>query len=212
MKNQIIALVLLALCFFAFSLPHSKVFSTKEIVWCGIDLSEAKCIGSEGFTEPVQVKERFFEAWNNLVLQESSKYDIQKFYLKDRITNDLSVVNTRNQMPVVGELVISKPYNFQEGQLEKIIKSYKLEMAEEGVGVVYVVESLNKTAQLAAVHVVFFDIATKDILWTKKYTEAPKGFGFRNYWAGAFYKIMRASERDYAAAQKQFAKASKASK
>ena len=212
MKKQLVPLVLLALCFFGFGVPDARIFSTQEIVWCGLDFSEVKCIGAEGFTEPDQVKERYFSSWNQLVLDESNKYNIQKFYSKSRQMNDLSVVNKRNEAPKVEELVINDSYSFQEGQLEKIIKSYSLEMAKEGVGVVYVVESLNKSSMEAVVNVVFFDIATKDILWAKKYKEAPKGFGFRNYWAGAFYKTMRASERDYAAAMKKASKGIKASK
>ncbi|WP_224995963.1 hypothetical protein [Cesiribacter sp. SM1] len=211
MKKQHFLLALIAFCSFAFSNPDSKVFTTKEIVWCGIDFSEAKCIGSDGFNEPDQVKDRYFSSWNELVLTESDKYDVQKFYSKNKQTNDLSVVNKRNEMPEVDELVINEPYAFKEGQLEKIIKSYDLEMANEGLGVVYVVESLNKTEQEAVINVVFFDIASKNILWNKQYKESPKGFGFRNYWAGAIYKTMRSSEKDYESAMKKASK-TKASK
>ncbi|AHM59747.1 hypothetical protein D770_07420 [Flammeovirgaceae bacterium 311] len=206
MKKQFILLALIVFSAFAFNNPDQRVFTASEIVWCGVDFSEAKCIGAEGFNEPDQVKDRYFDAWNQLVLDEGDKFNIQKFYSKSKQTNDLSVVNARNQMPEVGDLVINEPYAFKEGQLEKIISSYNLEMAKEGVGVVYVVEALNKTEQEAVIDVVFFDIASKDILWTKQYKESPKGFGFRNYWAGAIYKTMKASEKDFASAQKKASK------
>lgn len=206
MKKQFILLALIVFAAFAFNNPDQRVFTAPEIVWCGIDFSEAKCIGPDGFNEPDQVKERYFSAWNELVLNESDKFNIQKFYSKSKQTNDLSVVNERNQMPELEGLVISEPYAFKEGQLEKIVRSYDLAMAQEGVGVVYVVESLNKTAQEAVIDVVFFDIASKDILWSKQYKESPKGFGFRNYWAGAIYKTMKASEKDFASASKKAAK------
>ena len=76
-------------------------------------------------------------------------------------------------------------------------------MSGEGLGLVYVVEALNKTEEKAVVHVVFFDVASKEILWTKEYTEKPRGFGFRNYWAGAFYKTMDVSGDDFQKAMKK---------
>lgn len=94
-------------------------------------------------------------------------------------------------------------------QLENIVKTYELEIASEGVAVVYVVESLNKTALEAMVNVVFFDISTRAILWTKRYSAPPRGFGLRNYWAYAFYKIMQTSGKDYQAALKANQKANK---
>lgn len=209
MKKQLLILALLVCSSLAFTAPDDKVFSTQEIVWCGLDFSAAKLIGSEGFSNPVDVKERFFDSWNQLVLEESAKYNPQKFYLKNKQINDLSVVNERNDMPDVSELVYNDSYTFESGQLEEIVKSYELEMASEGLGLVYVVEALNKIQQVAVIHVVFFDISSKGILWTKRYHATPRGFGLRNYWAGAIYKVMQNSGKDYQAALKTYQKSKK---
>lgn len=202
MKKQFLFLAFLAIFSLAMKSPDPKVFSSPTMVWCGLDFSQVKCIGPAGFTEPFQVKNRYFSSWNDLVLTESNKYNVQEFYQKGSMKTDLSVVTERNEMPEVEELVINEPYAFEEGQLEKIISSYNLEDAKEGLGVVYVVESLNKNLALASIYVVFFDIASKEILWKQKYMETPRGFGFRNYWAGAIYKTMKASEKDYSKAQR----------
>jgi len=208
MKKQLSIFSILSICLLAFiqAEPDAKVFSANEIVWAGIDFSEAKMIGSEGFSDPTDVKDRFFESWNNLVLNESDKYDIKKFYLKDKVVNDLSVVSERNEIPSVDELVINSDYTFEDGQLEKIVSAYDLEEAEDGVGLVYIVESFSKTQQQATIHVVFFDIASKDILWSQEYEGKAGGFGFRNYWAGAILKVMQASEKDYEKALKKHRK------
>lgn len=205
MKKQLTMTVLLGLCFLSFtgSEPDSKVFTTPDLVWAGIDFSEAKLIGPEGFSDPYDIRNRFFISWNNLIIAESDKYNIEKFYRKDQVINDLSVVSRRNEMPDADSLVINESYSFEEGKLESIIKSYDLEKSQKGVGLVYVVESFNKTGIIASVNVVFFDISTKDILWTRRYQEKPVGFGLRNYWAGAIYKVMKSNKSDYEKAMKK---------
>lgn len=208
MKKQLFLLSFLAACFLAFIEvgPQTKVVTSSEVVWAGIDFSEAKLIGSEGFSDPDDIKTRFFESWNNLIINEGDKYDIKKFYSLDKVTNDLSVVEERNEIPDADELVINSDYSFEEGQLEEIISQYDLEEASEGTGLVYVVEAFNKTKEIATIHVVFFDIASKEILWTEKYEESPRGFGFRNYWAGAIFKVLEASGKDYEKAMKKQSK------
>lgn len=208
MKKQLFLIPFLLFGLFSFNMsePEADVFTSSELVWCGFDFSKVKCIGSEGFTNPTEIKDRFFESWNNLVLAESDKYDVKKFYGKESQINDLSVVADRNELPEVDELVINEPYALAAGELTNIIKDYDLAEVNEGLGLVYVVESLNKTKQIAVVNVVFFDIATKDVLWTKKYEAKPGGFGFRNYWAAAFRKTMEVSGKDF---QKEAKKANK---
>ncbi len=199
MKKQLllIPILLIGLLAFKSSSPENEILLSPEVVWCGFDFSHVKCIGSDGFTDPDDVKNRFFEAWNDLVLNESDKYDVKKFYGKEAQVNDLSVVSQRNELPDANELVIDEAYAFEEGQLESIIRQYELSEAQEGLGLVYVIEALNKTAQHAVVNVVFFDIASNEILWTKKYETKPGGFGLRNYWAAAFRKAMETSGKDF---------------
>lgn len=182
---------------FITSEPDEKVFTSPDVVWCGLDFSQVKCIGPRGFTEPDRIKDWYFAAWNTLILEEHEKYNVQEFYQKENMITDLSVTARRNRLPEANELVINEPYEFEEGQLEGIIETYSLRDVQEGLGLVYVVETLNKTYQKAVIHVVFFDIASKKILWKERYSGSPRGFGFRNYWAGAILNVMKASEKDY---------------
>ena len=199
MKKQLLLIPVLAIALFAFknASPDNDTLLSSELVWCGFDFSHVKCIGSDGFTNADDVKNRFFDAWNDLVINEGEKYDIKKFYGKESQINDLSVVSERNEIPEADELVIDEPYAFEEGQLENIIGQYELSEAQEGLGLVYVIESLNKTAQHAVVNVVFFDIASNEILWTKRYETKPGGFGLRNYWAASFRKAMETSGKEF---------------
>jgi hypothetical protein len=202
MKKLTFALLPLVISTLAFAQPDPKVFASTEIVWCGLDFSKAKCIGSEGFTDPDDVKDRFFSAWNNLIISESDKYNFKEAYQKSKQIDDLSVANRRNELPDADELVINEPYSFESGTLEEIIADYDLEEANEGLGLVYVVEALNKTNEEGVMYVVFFDIASKEILWESKYSSPPRGFGLRNFWAGSVYKTLKDSGKDYEKAAK----------
>lgn len=195
MKSLLLIGIFLIVCFG--TKAQSNLLADPEFVYFGIDFSEVKLIGSEGFSDPERIQGHFFDNWNELILNESDKYDIKSFYQRDKVLQDLSVVEERNEMPKSDDLVINSSYSFDEGQLNKIISNYDPEEYKEGLGLVYVVETLNKTAQHAKINVVFFDISSKEILWSKKYTVAPGGFGFRNYWARAFYNVMKQNGKDY---------------
>ena len=140
--------------------------------------------------------------WNNLILNESDKYNLKEAYQKSKQTDDLSVANRRNKEVKADELVINEPYAFESGTLEEIIADYDLKEAKDGLGLVYVVESFNKTREEGVIYVVFFDIASKEILWQEKYSSKPGGFGVRNYWARTINNTIKESGKDYEKAAK----------
>jgi hypothetical protein len=204
MKKFVLSLVLLVNGMLVFGQNiDSRVFSTPEFVWCGIDFSKMKCIGPEGFTDPDAIKDQLFSSWNNLIINESDKYDMKKAYSKTAKIDDLSVAKRRNKLPDASELVIDDEYAFQEGTVEDIIQDYNLEKTQEGMGLVYIVESFNKTKEEGTIYLVFFDIASKEILWKGKYVTKPAGFGVRNFWARTVLNTMEESAKDYKSAQKR---------
>ncbi len=56
---------------------------------------------------------------------------------------------------------------------------------------VYLVEYFDKHKAEASFYVVFFDIASKEILLCERVTAPPAGFGIRNHWAGSVYNSMK---------------------
>ena len=54
--------------------------STTDVVWFGIDFTQARLVGSEGFTDVQKIKDYYFNEWNNVVVTESDKYNIQKYF------------------------------------------------------------------------------------------------------------------------------------
>lgn len=209
MKRTSVFLVLLTCCTFVMGQPDGKIFTATEFVWCGLDYSKVKCIGAESFNDPDAIKEKYFVGWNDLVLLESDKYDIKGAYQKQSQINDLSVVSERNKMPEAADLVIEGSYSLSEKDIEEIIASYDLKTVKEGLGVVYIMESLIRSIETARMYVVFFDIGSKKILWSSKYSARATGFGFRNYWARSIYNTIGKSKKEYSNAFKDYKKAQK---
>ena len=182
----------------------ADVFKVDNITWYGLDFSNVKLIGSEGFTDPYAIKNRFFNSWNNLTITETEKYDIAGFFHKSSVENDLSIIKERNQLPDPDELVINTDYSFGEDEVIKIISEYDI-TGKEGIGLVFIMESFNKNEELGSMWVSFFDIETKEVLLSKKMNGKPGGFGIRNYWAKSFYNVMKnVGKKEWKAWEKQY--------
>ncbi len=187
----------------AFTAIHAQPFGDKRvadsetIVWYGLDFSAVKLIGSEGFSDPYDIKNRFFRAWNRLIIDEADKYNIKKTFRKNVLEYETTVVEERNKLPNENELVTENDYSIKEEDVKKIVKQYKSEKFKEGIGLVYIIESFNKRASSGHMWVTFFDIASGEVLLTRRYSGDARGFGLRNYWAGSVYEVFKQLESDY---------------
>lgn len=176
---------------------HPRIPDASSIVWFGLDFSKAKLIGSEGFSDPVDIKDRFFDKWNRLMIDEADKYNFRETFRKESLEYDLSVVEERNKMPEADELVINKAYALGQDEVEAMIRTYNPSEITDGLGLVFVIESFNKTDQEAYMWVTFFDIASREVILIDRYMGEPGGFGLRNYWAGSIYEVIQQLEKNY---------------
>lgn len=202
MKKAVLIVTLFFVSFLTFSQSKSSIFKADEIVWFGLDFSNAKMIGSEGFKSPYDVQNKFFNSWNQLILMEPEKYDLRKTFKKQDIIYDLSVVEKRNANVKAGELIINKDYSFGPEVVSKIVKTYKTDQ-KKGIGLVFIVESFNKLRENGTVYVTFFDLGTKKVLLTEKVSGAAGGIGLRNYYGKALFNILKETEGHYNRWEKQ---------
>jgi len=175
----------------------SSVFNTHEVTWFGVDFSNAKFIGPEGFSNPVEIVDRFFDSWNNLVVSEQKKYDIKKHFRKRYVEYDLSIVKERNSSVDPDDLVLES-YESHELSMEdirQIISEYNSNRS--GLGLVFIVETFNKPRDLGTMYVTFFDIKTGKVLFTEKLSGKAGGIGLRNYWASSIHKVFIESGKQY---------------
>ncbi|MBS4014350.1 MAG: hypothetical protein KGZ97_11440 [Bacteroidetes bacterium] len=196
-KLVLIILVLLAMPLASNAQSASSVFNTHEVTWFGVDFSNAKFIGPEGFSNPVEIVDRFFDSWNNLVVSEQKKYDIKKHFRKRYVEYDLSIVKERNSSVDPDDLVLES-YESHELSMEdirQIISEYNSNRS--GLGLVFIVETFNKPRDLGTMYVTFFDIKTGKVLFTEKLSGKAGGIGLRNYWASSIHKVFIESGKQY---------------
>jgi hypothetical protein len=173
----------------SFSQDRSKVMSEKSIAWYGVDFSIGK------FTlvteNPAVIVNQYLKAINSLILAEPNKFDLKTFFNKNEVTNDLEQVTERNEKIDPSALVVSDEHKITLDDVKAEIKKYNTK-GKSGMGLVFIAENLNKTTQMGSFYVCFFDIATKEIIDARQMTGKAAGFGFRNYWSGSIYNIMKA--------------------
>ncbi len=191
--KQLAAIVLLALPFLGFAQRTMQDFMNEEcdVIWFGLDFTKARMIGSEGFNDPVAIKEDYFRKWNHLMISEGDKYEWGKALLVTDLKYDYGVVDVVNDEVKVKTLVINKSYSIDESDIASAVAQYKIEDYDDGIGVVIVVESFDKIKEQAFGYITFFDVGTKKVLYNHKLIGEAGGFGFRNYWAGAIYNWLK---------------------
>lgn len=191
--KRIVFLVLIVGPLISFGQRTMKDFMNEDcdMVWFGLDFTRARMIGSEGFNDPVAIKEDYFRKWNHLMISEGDKYEWGKALLISDLKYDYGVVDVVNDEVKVKSLVINKSYSISEDDIKAAVKAYTIEDYKDGIGIVIVVESFDKIKEQGFGYLTFFDIGTKQVLYTHKLIGEASGFGFRNYWAGAIYNWLK---------------------
>ncbi|MCP4910318.1 MAG: hypothetical protein GY907_06390 [Bacteroidetes bacterium] len=172
----------------------SEVFKVEEITWYGLDFSSVGLIGAIGFKDKEKIKDYYFDAWNSLIIDEPKKYRLDKFFRKESVEYYLDIATERNELPNINDLVIEDEYSFDDEKVMQIISEYDTK-DNEGIGLAFIIESLDKYKEKAFIWVTFFDIKTKQVIRTEKFYGKAGGYGFRNYWAGAYHNVMKSASK-----------------
>jgi hypothetical protein len=156
------------------------------LIWCGLDYSRVKMIGTTDFMRPQDIFPGMLVAWNGLFMKEMLP-ELEK--ISPSLGSDLAAVGAAN------DKASSKQIEREDGTREEkvnlshlkdkdiasLVKSYKLKH-DKGVGLVFVMDRLVKVQEMGCLYVVFFDISSRKVLKCERLSEKAMGFGFRNYW------------------------------
>jgi len=195
-KKLFLLLVVSFLNFESYAQDIGRVISTPEFHWYGLDFSNAKMIGSVGFTNPDAIVNKYIhKGWNAVLEAEAAKFDPGKPLGKKAI-HYFDVCNNRNAKVTEDGLIIDEDYNLLPKDIQSIINEYP-KISDGGMGLVYIIESFNKNDEKGYIWMTFFDEKTGEILLSERVSGAAKGFGFRNYWLGPVYEVMKLSKKQY---------------
>jgi hypothetical protein len=156
------------------------------LVWCGLDYSKVKMIGTEDFRHPENIFPEMLIEWNGLFIKEQlSKLEM----LDATVQSDMDAIIARNAKASASQIErkdgthseMVDASDLTTSDLAKTVRSYKLKHGK-GLGLVFIMDRLVKAQETGCIYVVFFDIDSRRVLYSERLCEKAGGFGFRNYW------------------------------
>jgi hypothetical protein len=199
-------ILLLGVCCSAYSQTRytaKDIFKQESIVWYGVDYSNAKFIGSFsqfkgiGWVDGFDLRDKYFPAWNYLPIKEHEKYDVAKFLKKDKQINDVNSVETINHAIDPFTLMQDEDYTLPASSLAGMVSKYESTEKTEGIGVVFITEKYDQIRKQASYYIVFFDIASKEILMHDKFSVEPGGVGVKGFWGNTIHETLKEASGKY---------------
>jgi hypothetical protein len=188
---SLIAALLLGFSSFAQEEKDRLIPADTPLTWLGIDITQMRLIASHEVT-PDEIRNKFAPAWNQLFVDELKKYDVAKYTHRQSVEYALEVTGKANKK-IGDDLYSSNPDDFHRlgvGDITKLVNEYDFQ-DRKGMGLMIVVEALDKSKTKASAWVVVVDMDKKSVIATRRETASAGGFGFRNYWAKSFLGILQ---------------------
>jgi hypothetical protein len=210
MNFKIVILPLLLLGQTIYSQSAKDFFKQEtKINWLGVDFSHSKIIGEfsqfagAGKKGVGEIQSVYIPAWNKLFVNEMEKYDLKKFLRKDNVYIEIDAIMTKNADTPTESLEGYNQPNYPTDSIASFIKETDLPIKNE-IGALLITDYLHKGIEEAGFHFVVVDLSTKNVLFSKYLKCYPRGFGMRNYWAGAIYDALKKIDSDYKSWSKSY--------
>lgn len=202
-KQYLILILISLVTICAVKAQEANVFESNDMVFYGLDFSQARFTGGSGLTSPASMQDKYMPALNELMIDERRRYDVAKSYSKKNVEYSFSVADDFNaDFDVYESYVNGVVENLTDEEVRSVINKYEDEK-HSGLGLIYVVDEVSHGRNLITIQIVFFDIDTQEVLLVKRARGAMKGFSIRNYYAGGIRQIIKESQEFYEKWEKQ---------
>jgi hypothetical protein len=173
-----------------------KVLSAQKVVFLGVNFSKLKLLNEEGFvgkngkTKCGALKFKYFLSWNEVFIQEESKFNLEKLLHVKEHELYLEPTEFYNEQIVTENCIIDDlSYRVSKQEIQEIVNQY-IDVIKDDICVLMIGESLSKKLGLGVFTIVYFDPFDGTILLSNRYEEAPVGYGFDNYWVNCIHKSL----------------------
>lgn len=164
-----------------------------NIVWLGVDFSKAIYVGEVGTVSNEEFKP-LFDKINLFIVTESQDFNFRKSLRKPEVPYDLSHVNSINAQidadKIVPDASSFQKSHFSEELVSGLVQEYDVDLPEY-IGLVFFMETIDKTSETATMWVTFFTLSDHKVLLTEKMVGKAGGFGFRNHWAETVRNVLK---------------------
>lgn len=194
-------IIAVAICFsvsFSQAQLLKDFYSNKtQVVLLGLDFTQCKFIGREGFSNPDGLKNYAIKQWNKFFATEPQKYSMKDALgLSDKYYyNSINYFLKRNEEMVdTYTNVTDEPYEITLEQVKEDVKTYDT-FEKEGLAVSFVVESFNKLENKVVIWVTFLSLPDNEVIYAEKMEGRPGGGSQVNFWARGVYDIVTQLEK-----------------
>ena len=190
MKRIILSLAIVGGLIFSASAQKksSPLAGLGSMTFYGIDFSKGRVYGA--VDEPEKLRKAFGDI-NMLFITEPEKYNVAKFVGKPM--NDIridAVTNMNDTIPLDSIKTIVKGHTISDSTIAQTVKDLSIVSYNHGMGLVMIMETLDKPGELGTFIFVLFDIDSRNVLSHWSLSGTPAGFGVRNYWAHSVYEAL----------------------
>nr|AUN35639.1 hypothetical protein [uncultured bacterium] len=174
---------------------------TAEITWLGMDFTQTKFIGAAsqfkdaGEITNAEMRDRYATGWNQLFINEQKKYDVAKQVHRTEVKYAIDVTQKTNS-GIKTDFFSNDPADYMRldaSKVEALVKKYDFQ-GKKGIGLMFFIEGMSKGQDQASAWVAYVNMDNKTVIMSKHLTGKAGGFGFKNYWAKAFYNILKDSD------------------
>lgn len=188
-KVLIIAMLLLCMSTLQDVSAQKKTLKDIEsISFYGVDFSYAKVYGAD---DPAEKFLDVFVKINELFESEPKKYDAGKtFGIRNAELYNSQVKKEADRISVRKLYTEDNQYFVTDSEIDRSVSNIN-KQGDSKYGALIVCGLLNKLANQGTFTFVVFDQDTNKVIFQQEVTGKPKGFGLRNFWAGALYDTMK---------------------
>lgn len=168
--------------------------SSTKVTWLGIDFSHLKLIGDISAKQrlaltPDTIKNKYFPAWNQLIITEHRKYDIPNMFRLRSVAKNIEKITQVNAETDTEEMIDTENPDYTFEYIQEFLEKTNFEL--EGIGFLLIAESFDETKEIG--RYIFVAINLNDnnsILIYKRITGEPGGVTFRNYWSKTYFEVI----------------------
>lgn len=171
---------------------------TVDVTWLGLDFSQAKFIGeAAGFKDKGEVtngdmRDRYIPGWNMLFINEPKRYDVPKYTHRAEVKYGIEGVDHANS-EIKKDFFSKDPSEYgslDAAKVEALVKKYDFK-GKKGIGLMIFIDGMSKPKEEASGWAVYVNLDKKSVIMSQHVTGKPRGFGFKNYWAGAYLAMLK---------------------
>ncbi|MEI8007254.1 MAG: hypothetical protein WCI48_13690 [Bacteroidota bacterium] len=188
------ALMLISAAFTYAQVKQGKAKNVKEFIagcdsvwYYGIDVSHVRVTDGKKIPKCSSYAPVYPQAWISYIEQELPPLTVVKPGLK---VKGFTYVPADVQKPtarVVPDFIIGTEYSFPLDTIARAVKGYELSQ-KTGTGLVIIAENFNKPREASIIWIVFFDLRTRELLWTVKESGPCAHMGYTAHWGSGVVK------------------------